>query len=493
MRDSNANSGVELLQRELHLMRMAIDCASDAIKIADLDGRSIYHNKAFLSLFGYTVDQLIAAGGAPSLFADANVAAEVIGTVRAGGCWSGEVVVRNRSGRLITTLLRADQIKADGSDGLGHIGVFTDITKRKETEEELRKAHEFRQRVLEAATNAIAVIDFEGTFVLVNRRACEITGYSANELIGRPCSVVVAPEKLNSVVPVVLATLTERKPVAGFETDFVRKDGTRGTISFSVEPLEVEGGRASAVCTAEDITEKKRVEADLARAHQLAMIGKFVGGLAHLIRSRLAGIQGISEILLEQLPQETWREPLTMLRIEVGHIGRLVKALLDPTLPWSVQLHQTPFVEIVELMERTLDAGRSHAASMGNLEKIALVLVLQDHPPTLLLDLQQMQVALGNLVINAVESIEGSGIVTIRLRIDPASAVAVIEVEDTGRGIPEEDRETIFKPFYSTKPDGTGLGLSAVAAIVEGHGGHLDLIRSQEGSGSTFAISLPLL
>ena len=131
---------------------------------------------------------------------------------------------------------------------------------RKRSAEALRNADEFRERVLESATNAIFALDRRGCFTLVNRRACEITGFPTEELIGAPAERVIPVARLEEVRAQFRKTARERTPVSLFETDLVRRDGTLAPITFSIAPL-LAGGRVIGVAgTAEDITERRRAQ-----------------------------------------------------------------------------------------------------------------------------------------------------------------------------------------------------------------------------------------
>ena len=248
------------LERELILIRAAFDSASDAIKIADLNGRSIYHNRAFLDLFGYTIEQMTAAGGPAALFTDPAAASEVLASLGSGQPWSGEVTMHTRTGRVVPIALRVDLINDEQNNPLGLIAVCRDISERKRAEEALRSAHEFQERVMEAATNAIAALNLEGKFILANQRVAEITGYRVDELLGRSFQTLLAPEDVERVSEAVLQTLSGGVPIAQFETPLVRKDGARRIISFSLAPLMLKEGQQGAVGTAEDITDRKQAE-----------------------------------------------------------------------------------------------------------------------------------------------------------------------------------------------------------------------------------------
>jgi|GEM_PF-3216946 len=160
------------------------------------------------------------------------------------------------------------QRDADGRV-LSVIVVGMDISERAEAERALRSATEFQDLVMQSTTDAIVAFDMEGRFTLVNRRACEMTGYTPDEMIGQSYALVVAEHRLAETTEALRNTLQHGLPVEAFETDLVRRDGSRAVIAFNLAPMVEHGKIVGAVCTAEDVTERRRAASLLAAEARL--------------------------------------------------------------------------------------------------------------------------------------------------------------------------------------------------------------------------------
>ncbi|MGH7555494.1 MAG: PAS domain S-box protein, partial [Longimicrobiales bacterium] len=165
-----------------------------------------------------------------------------------------------RAGDTVWGAMKVTRARDESGSASDYLAVFEDITERRRTEEALRNAREFRERLMEAATNAIGAFDAGGRMVLANRRAAEMSGYRVDELIGRPISDLVPEAERATFAERFDLTLTQRMPVAQCETEMLRRDGTTRRINYSLQPLVMEDGRPGVVGTAEDITERKQAE-----------------------------------------------------------------------------------------------------------------------------------------------------------------------------------------------------------------------------------------
>ncbi|MCP4677314.1 MAG: PAS domain S-box protein, partial [Deltaproteobacteria bacterium] len=147
-------------EETLHRLGWAVESASDAIGMADVTGQSIYHNRAFIELFGYPVDELNAAGGPTVIYTAPDVAREVFDTIMKGDSWSGEVGMQTRPGREVVVFLRANSIKDDEGKITGLVGIHTDITERKRMEEALQESEKRYRKLFEDSPVSLWEEDF---------------------------------------------------------------------------------------------------------------------------------------------------------------------------------------------------------------------------------------------------------------------------------------------------------------------------------------------
>jgi hypothetical protein len=221
----------------------------------------------------------------------------------------------------------------------------------------------------------------------------------------------------------------------------------------------------------------------MSRAEHLATLGEMATGLAHEIRNPLAGIAGVIEIIGRDLPTSSpARAVVKDVRQEIARINHIVTDLLQTARPHPPKVRKSDLNVTVE-----------HAVMLGRQQALAksIEISLQKDPslPEIEHDSDQIHQVLLNLLLNSLQAIDKNGRIAVTLQ--RRSNHAVVEVTDNGRGILPENLPNIFRPFYTTKGDGTGLGLSLARRIVEDHQGRID-VTSTVGKGTTFAVVLPL-
>src|SRR5215813_692484 len=221
----------------------------------------------------------------------------------------------------------------------------------------------------------------------------------------------------------------------------------------------------------------------MSRAEHLATLGELATGLAHEIRNPLAGIAGVVEIIGRDLPATSpARAVIKDVRLEVTQINRILTDLLQTARPHPPQVRPS---DLNTTVEHAVMLARQQVLSKPvkiELEKDS-TLPLVEH------DSDQMHQVMLNLLLNAVQAIESAG--TVRIVIHAKKNRALISVTDSGRGISPEHLPFIFRPFYTTKGNGTGLGLSLARRIVEDHRGRIE-VESEVGHGTEFLITLPI-
>ncbi len=337
--------------------------------------------------------------------------------------------------------------------------------------------------ILESAVDAVLVIDARGIIQLANPAVERLFGYIPGEILGRNASMLMPSpdrERHDSYLARYLQTGEKRIIGIGREVLAQRKDGSTFPVYLSVSEMKVDGEHTFTGIIS-DLTERKRLEAQLRERSELARLGQMASLVAHEVRNPLAGIRGALQVIGARMPADS-RDQL-VLRDVVGRVDALnsfVNDLLVFSRPKPPDLRRVPLKpllqRVVELMRQ--DPQCSHVTfELDAADVIAEV------------DQAQIERALLNLVSNAAQAMEGTG--RIGVALEPADNVCRISVADSGPGIPAEVREQIFEPFFTTKHRGTGLGLPITRRTVELHGGSI-AIYSTSGAGTTVVVTLPL-
>jgi signal transduction histidine kinase len=222
----------------------------------------------------------------------------------------------------------------------------------------------------------------------------------------------------------------------------------------------------------------------ISRAEHLATLGEMAAGLAHEIRNPLAGIAGVIEIIGRDLPSTSpARAVVKDVRLEIAQIDRILTDLLETARPHPPHVSRC---DLNTTVEHTVMLVRQQVLS----RPIKIELERAPDLPEVEHDSDQIHQVLLNLLLNAVQAIDGGGAGTVRVRVGSRDDCASVLVSDSGRGIPPQNLSNIFRPFFTTKGNGTGLGLSLARRIVEEHHGRIE-VTSVVGKGSQFEVLLP--
>ncbi len=221
----------------------------------------------------------------------------------------------------------------------------------------------------------------------------------------------------------------------------------------------------------------------MSRAEHLATLGELATGLAHEIRNPLAGIAGVVEIIGRDLPPNSpARAVVKEVRQEITQINRILTDLLQTARPHPPEIRRSDLNTTVE-----------HAVMLARQQALSKPIEIVLHKSSGLAEVEhdsgQIHQVLLNLLLNSIQAIEEQGKITVE--VESRADSAAIIVADTGRGIPPEHLPNIFRPFYTTKGNGTGLGLSLARRIVEEHQGRIE-VTSSPGHGTSFVVLLPL-
>ena len=348
----------------------------------------------------------------------------------------------------------------------------------------------------------VAITDQRGIINYVNDQFCLISKYSREELLGQDHRIINSRYHPEEFIRTLWTTIAAGQVWKG-EIRNRAKDGSIYWVDTTIVPfLNSEGKPYQYVAVRHDITQRKLAEeevlrqaAELQRAAQLSFVGELAAGLAHEIKNPLAGIQGVVDILIRRRDKnDPEREALEGVRHEVQRIDQTVRALLERARPRLVSVRASSLADIVG---RAVNLARAQSSAAAYGHSVEIEFEPPTEPIIVPIDPAQIEDAVLNLIINAIEATDGNGEVKIRIarsQSDTAEGVeeeALVEISDNGRGIREEDLSRIFNPFFTTRKTGTGLGLPAVRRIARAHGGRVE-VKSTLGQGSTFTLHLRL-
>jgi PAS domain S-box-containing protein len=370
---------------------------------------------------------------------------------------------------------------------------FRDITDRKLSEWLIQE----KNQLLEQTYDAIFIWELDDGIIYWNQNAERLYGYARREALGKN-----AYQLLKTVLPIPYDDFINQLRKDGFwEGELVHATGTGEEVIVEgrLHVIERDDDDLIVLETLHDVTERRRIEAKMARAAQLSLVGELAAGLAHEIKNPLAGIKGVIDIMLrrrQELPysENGEREILENVRHEIERIDKTVRSLLQHSRPKQLEIKIAPLDETVRRAAQfAIHSSGFRPAASG---KIAISLELPESPLFVPHDSAKIEDAVLNLILNAEDAVgkKTDGKITVRLKEsgtgDDGQDNALIEVADNGCGIAPENLARIFAPFQTTKEDGTGLGLSTVKRIARAHGGDCT-VQSTPGEGSVFIIKLP--
>jgi len=347
-------------------------------------------------------------------------------------------------------------------------------------QKDLRDLQAFKDLVFQSVGTGLIALDREHRITAFNRAAEEIIGVAASEAIGRRWSALVG-----ATVPLASIEMAidgnPRAPTR-HETGLRRADGTTVPVRMTFSALRSgEGERLGLISACEDLSAIREMETRMRQADRLATLGRMAANIAHEIRNPLASLTGAIEVLTSPLTAEDARERLSQIVArESERLNHIIKNFLEYARPAPLSIATFDVAAAAEEVLLLLE----HRASPGSLK------VVREFAPSISwpVDAQQFRQILWNLCLNAVEAMPDGG--ELRVAAAVRGETLEVSVSDTGDGIGTGDLSHVFEPFFSTKSEGTGLGLALVHRIVQEHGGEID-VRSAPGLGTTFTLTLP--
>jgi PAS domain S-box-containing protein len=477
-------------EEALSRIKMAVECASDAIAIMDENGASTYHNHAFVEMFGFTPQELNEAGGARVLFRDPATSAEVFATVADNDFWAGNAYLSSRADKTLDLFLRANAVRNAAGQNIATIIVCTDLREAKRTYQQITE----QTALLDQAQDAIMVKALDGGIRYWNKGAERVFGWTAAEAIGQRVQTLLSHDVMAH--DEATAALLRKGDWSG-ELAKRTKDGRDILIEGRWTLVRDDLGNPKSVLAIEtDITEKRKIEAQFFRAQRMESIGTLASGMAHDLNNVLGPIMIAVDVLKPRLTAQDDRELLETVEVSAQRGSEMVKQVLS--FARGIEGKRV-LLQPEDLLEKVQKFARETFP-----KSIAVELAVPEIAWSLLGDPTQLQQVLINLAINARDAMPDGGqlrLAATNLHLDAQAAAGhpdarpghyvVLEVADTGTGMSPEVVGRIFEPFFTTKAvgHGTGLGLSTTLAIARSHSGFIT-VESTLGQGTTFKVHL---
>lgn len=337
--------------------------------------------------------------------------------------------------------------------------------------------------IINTTVDGIVVIDSQGSIEAFNPGAERLFGYAAAEVIGQNINVVMPPpyrDEHDAYLSHYLATGHKKIIGIGREVQGRRKDGTVFPLHLSVGEMTIAGERKFTGML-HDLSDRVKLEEQLRERGALAKLGEMAAMIAHEVKNPLAGIRGAVQVISRRMPAGNPDEVMMQEIIKrIDSLDVMMKDLLLFARPPKPNRSPTDVVPLL-----TATAGllkRDEGAEQVDVE-------IAGSSPPVPADGEMLKMVFHNLLINSAHAMQGRG--RIRVQVSAAHHACRIAISDHGPGIPADQRDKIFTPFFTTKRRGTGLGLPTAKRFIEAHDGRIT-VECPPAGGTTVTVQLPL-
>jgi PAS domain S-box-containing protein len=362
----------------------------------------------------------------------------------------------------------------------------------------IERVYRFYRNIIQNMSSRIITIDMNGSITFLNSNAAVNLGYSVEELLGRNLLDLFAdPEETGKLIDLMLI---ENKRFESREVRLLAKNGTVIPIGFSTSPLIENTEQTGVILTFRDLTEMNLMRLQVERMDRLATLGELATGIAHEVRNPLSGIKAAAQVLEESFEDSDRRiELVSRIVREIDRVNNLLTEFFKFAKPVKPSREYHDVESIIDSVYLLL------AAQMSS-KQIKFREEFSNVVPKVFADMQQVEQILMNLFLNAIQALPKEGELIVRTYsttigekpnlnwsddvFDKNLPFVSIEVEDTGGGIPPENLEKIWNPFFTTKSDGMGLGLAICSRLAAENHGYLN-VESKVGKGTKFTLLLP--
>jgi PAS domain S-box-containing protein len=472
------------------------------IAATDPAGAITQVNRAFCETSGYTRAELI--GGNHSALNSRHHPrefwAQMWKVIARGGVWRAEVCNRNKKGALYWVDVTVGPVRDENGTLSGYISAGVDITVRKRAAVAAAENETKFRTLFECSPVGLALTDYTtGLYIQGNDVLSEITGYSAAELGERSFKSITAP-RYAEIEAAQREHLRTHGAYGPYELEVVRKDGTRVPVAVHGSLIIGGDGRRMVWSIVQDITRQKSVEAELARARDVAQAAsrakdEFLANMSHEIRTPMTAILGYAELLRDEHDFSARRAQIID---TIGTAGRHLLGIINDVLDLSkIEAGRLAIEPLASSPARLLAEVEGLARPAATAKGLTLSLqAAPTLPPLILTDPTRLRQILLNLVGNAVKFTAAGG-VTLAARAE--NGRLIVDVADTGPGLSPVQAELLFKPFsqvdsaLTRQHGGAGLGLAICRRLARLMDGDVTLTSTAPGCGSCFRLDLPLI
>jgi PAS domain S-box-containing protein len=349
---------------------------------------------------------------------------------------------------------------------------------------QLISIQDYTQSILRSVTSGVITVGPDASVATLNPSAERMLGIPEDQAVAKTIRSVFKDD--GGLSADVTKVLEGRSPRTLRDISVITRGGKTVHAQAAVSRMrDVGGRRLGAVVTIEDVSEVKALTDQLIRADRLAAMGELTAGVAHEVRNPLGIIRASVQLMEESADNRVKvHDAAEVIKHEIDRLDRVIKSLLDFGRPSS------PTMRLVDV-RRVLEEVVLFTRKFADRSKVQIIEEYADDVHEITGDPEQLKQVFVNLISNAVQAMtEEGGILTVSTGFE--DEFVFVRFSDTGPGIPSEAIGKVFDPFFSTRDDGTGLGLTIVHRIVDEHGGHIE-VTSDAGTGTAFTVHLPAL
>jgi len=483
-------------RRAEQLYLHVVEDTRDPIAIA-ANGRLVFVNKALSNLLGYS-DPSKLIGETPLAFVEGskklslkrNLDERLQGVPRPQ---INEYEILHKDGRKIFIEASASLIDYNGIDSV--LVFVRDITSRKEMEKTLQKSETLFRTLVSMAPDGIATMNMKGVITFINASFSRLTGFESEEVIGKSflnLGTLRVKDLPNFISIFTSFLMNDGNLVSPIEFIFQRKDGTEGYAEATARFIQLEDNKKEIFIIARDISERKKIEEELRSyskelekrvversqmlidSEKLITAGRVASMVGHDLRGPLNTIKNAT-YLMETKPEST-KEMLQIINSAVDRSVKMLDELRNQTRESPLELDDVDISGLIEeAIQESIPPPKVRVQTRSDEHVVARV------------DRVKIRRVLDNLIRNGFEAMPDGGILIITC--SESDGCVNISVQDQGEGIPDAIKSRLFKPFITTKENGTGLGLAFCKRIIDAHRGEIS-VSSRVGKGTTFRIRL---